>query len=207
MLRLLRQFANRIAQVILITGGDFTRFCYVETADPLFGTPMLHSEGRFRPEGDAKAAFANLVHFNSLWTKACGELASAAGVPFSLADDVTFFEKAASDAIEKACELGIPHSEPQQKRFSVHRRYALVFQRERRRLAEALKLNLLAYPEPDELLFIDEFHYRAESQRLIAETCRAAWLIPVRAEHGACRALADHPQSRQARLGPARPGH
>jgi hypothetical protein len=96
-------------------------------------------------------------------------LAAEAGVGFCLGDDITFFEKTTPDATEQACELGLARGEVQQKRFGAHRRHALVFQRDRRLLAEALSMKLIRYPEADELLFIDEYHYRAESQALIAE--------------------------------------
>jgi hypothetical protein len=114
-------------------------------------------------------AFANLLHFTAFWTKSCSDLTAAAGIPLGLADDITFFEKTTPDATERACELGLARGAAQESRFAVHHRHALLFQSERRRLAEALKLRLLSYPGPDELLFIDEFHYRAESQRRIAE--------------------------------------
>jgi len=42
LLRLLRQAGKRIATA----GGDFTRYCYVESADPLFGPPMLSVDAR-----------------------------------------------------------------------------------------------------------------------------------------------------------------
>ena len=75
LLRLLRQFAKRTEHVILITGGDFTRYCYVEGADPLFGPPILPVDARFRPAADTETEFANFLHFTRFWTKACGELA------------------------------------------------------------------------------------------------------------------------------------
>jgi hypothetical protein len=168
LLRLSGQFAKRIANVVLITGGDFTRYCYVETADPLFGPPILPVESRLKRVTEPDTEFANFLHFAFFWTKACGELAREAGINFVLADDLTFFEKSAPDATEKACELGVARSELQQKRFGTHRRHALVFQRERRRLAEACRFKLVSFPEADDLLFVDEYHYRAESQCLIA---------------------------------------
>jgi hypothetical protein len=168
LLGLLRRFAKRTEQVILITGGDFTRYCYVETADPLFGPPILPVDPRFRPATDAETEFANFLHFTRFWTKACGELAEQAGVGFCLGDDITFFEKTAPDATEKACELGVARGEVQEKRFSVHRRNIAASLAARRQVAEACRFKLIRYPEADELLFIDEYHYRAESQALIA---------------------------------------
>jgi hypothetical protein len=173
LLRLLRQFAGRTEHVILITGGDFTRYCYVEAADPLFGPPILPVDARFRPAADTEAEFVNFLPFTSFWTKACGELAEQAGVGFCLGDDITFFEKSTPDATEQACELGVARGEVQQKRFSAHRRHVEASLAARRQVAEACRFKLIRYPEADELLFIDEYHYRAESQGLIAERLAA----------------------------------
>lgn len=113
--QLLRQAGKRIANVILITGGDFTRYCYVESADPLFGPPMLASDARSKQAAGSDTEFASFIHFTCFWTRACGELAKEAGVPLSLAEDVTFFEKSNPDATEAACELGVPRGELQTK--------------------------------------------------------------------------------------------
>ena len=145
LLRLLRQFAKPTRQVLLITGGDFTRYCYGETADPLFGPPMLPVDPRLRQAADAQTQFANLLHFTSLWTEACAELAAQAGASFCIADDVTFFEKSAADPTETACELGQARGVMQEKRFSSHRRHGETFARERRLLAEAKGLKLVSY--------------------------------------------------------------
>jgi hypothetical protein len=169
LLRLLRQAGKRIANVILITGGDFTRYCYVESADPLFGPPMLGSDARAKPGRGGETELASFLHFTCFWTRACGELAKDAGVGFSLAEDVTFFEKSSPDATEAACELGVPRGELQTKRFSVHRRHFAASFAARRKLAETCRFRLVSFPEPAELRFIDEYHYRAESQSLIAE--------------------------------------
>ena len=167
--RLLRQAGKRIANVVLITGGDFTRYCYVESADPLFGPPMLASDARSKEAAISDTEFASFIHFTCFWTRACGELAKEAGVPFSLAEDVTFFEKSNPDATEVACELGVPRSELQSKRFTLHRRHFAASFAARRKLAESCRFRVVSFPEPAALRFIDEYHYRAESQSLIAE--------------------------------------
>jgi len=169
LLRLSGQLGKRIANVVLITGGDFTRYCYVETADPLFGPPILPADSRAKRETDPATEFANFLHFMCFWIKACGELARETGVDFNLAEDVTFFEKSNPDATEKACELGVARSELQRKRFGLHRRHFAASRQARRRLAEACRFKLVSFPEADDLLFVDEYHYRAESQSLIAE--------------------------------------
>jgi hypothetical protein len=129
LLRLMRQFAKRTRQVVLIPGGDFTRYCYAETADPLFGPPLLPVDARLKPAADTKAQFANLLHFTSLWSEACGELTALAGARFCVAHDVTFFEKSTADTTEQACELGVARGEVQGRRFSAHRRHSEAYQR------------------------------------------------------------------------------
>ena len=44
----------------------------------------------------------------------------------------------------------------------------------RRRFAAERGLTLLPFPPSDELRFIDEYHYRAETQELIAQTLAPA---------------------------------
>jgi hypothetical protein len=168
--RLAAQHGGRIGPVVLITGGDFTRYCYVELADPLFGPPFLPSKPDVTPRPDAARHFANLVQFTQLWSARFAETAAALGTRFVLLDDVTFFEKPVPDAVEQACALGTPHDEGQRRRFAAHHAHALTFQAERRRFASESGIALAPFPEPDRLLFIDEFHYRAETQGLIAQT-------------------------------------
>src|ERR1044071_4189543 len=134
--RLLRQAGTRIANVILITGGDFTRYCYVESADPLFGPPMLSVDARSSSTNGTDTAFASFIHFTCFWTRSCGELAREADVDFSAAEDVTFFEKSNPDATETGCELGVPRGELQTKRFTLHLRHFAASFAARRKLAE-----------------------------------------------------------------------
>jgi hypothetical protein len=67
------------------------------------------------------------------------------------------------------CELGVARSQLQQKRFGTHRRHFAASSQARQRLAEACRFKLMSFPAADDLLFVDEYHYRAESQSLIAE--------------------------------------
>lgn len=168
--RLARQYANKLAKVVLITGGDFTRYCYVEQADPLFGPPFLPQSPNVSPQPNEPAHFANLVHFTNFWSRRFAETAAEIGASFCLLDDVTFFEKSAPDTLEQACELGTAHDEGHRRRFDAHHRRALTFQAERRQFAAESGIALAPFPAPDALKFIDEFHYRAETQALIAQT-------------------------------------
>ena len=163
--RLAEAYGSKLARVVLITGGDFTRYCYSEQADPLFGSPFLPQAAAVTPGGDADQHFANLVQFTRFWSS---RFAAAAGEAFCMLDDVTYFEKPRADGVETACGLGIPSDDRQRRRFAAHLRRALMFQAERRRMATELGFLLAAFPSPRELFFIDEFHYRAETQDLIA---------------------------------------
>ncbi len=168
--RLARQYAGKIAKAVLITGGDFTRYCYVELADPLFGPPFLPQNPNLAQPPNEPAHFANLVHFTSFWSRRFAETAGEIDAAFCLLDDVTFFEKTAPDELERACQLGTPQDDGHRRRFDAHSRRALVFQADRRRFAAESGVALAPFPAPDTLKFIDEFHYRAETQALIAQT-------------------------------------
>ncbi len=168
LLRVLQQYPGRVGEVVLLTGGDFTRYCYTGKADPLFGPPLARISAS-EAVTDAQTQLTNLMYFSSFWTAACAELATRSGARFYLAEDYTFFEKTIADPTETACNLGTPRNDRQSRRFAAHRAHVVEFGMERRRLADALKLPLIRFPEADELLFIDEFHYRAETQTRIAE--------------------------------------
>jgi hypothetical protein len=178
--RVAQQLADRIQQVFLLTGGDPTRFCYTGLSDPLFGPPLLplDSQGAM-PEGlesedaiapDESRQVANLLQFSFFWTLRCVGLARLARIPLTLVDDVTFFEKSAPDHLEQICQLGMSEDPRQRKRFKVHARHKDTFYAERRKFVSRQGLPVAQFPHPDNLLYIDEFHYRAETQRLIAQT-------------------------------------
>lgn len=178
--RLAQQFADRIQQVFLITGGDYTRFCYTGLADPLFGPPLLPLEpqgatsAELQSEGDVPAdeprQFANILQFNLFWTMRCILLARQSRIPFTLVDDITFFEKSAPDHLEQICQLGMSESQSQRTRFEIHERHKDTFQAERRQFVSNQGLPFAQFPDPDRILYIDEYHFRAETQRLLAQT-------------------------------------
>jgi hypothetical protein len=90
------------------------------------------------------------------------KLAKSVDARFILADEPTFFEKANPDPIEKDCQLGQSPTGTDH-RFDLHRRYVWDFHAARVRFLENA---LAAGPWPncyDEYLYIDEFHYRAET--------------------------------------------
>ena len=60
------------------------------------------------------------------------------------------------------CELGVARSQLQQKRFGTHRRHFAASSQARQRLAEARRFKLMSFPAADDLLFVDEYHYRAD---------------------------------------------
>jgi hypothetical protein len=170
LVRLLRSFERRIAVVIVINGGEFTRYCFTEQADPVFGPPSLPLGDQVRQAVDDGRQFANMLQFVTFWMRSFGTLSSRARVRLVFGADVTFFEKSIADEIEQRCELGVARTPSHEKRFGAHRRtFGEIFDH-RRQVATEAGLTLMSYPPPDELLFIDEFHYRAQSQRLIAET-------------------------------------
>ena len=167
--RMAQQFADRIQHVILIAGGDFTRFCYSGIADPLFGPPLLPQESSVDMPADEQRQVANILQFSLFWIARCIELAARSGVQFTLADDVTFFEKSTPDELEQICQLGVAQGPGQQKRFETHHRNKSTFQADRRQLVSKQGWWFAQFPDADKLLYVDEYHYRAESQRLIAQ--------------------------------------
>src|SRR5262245_8479501 len=167
--RITRQFAERIQHVILIAGGDFTRFCFSGIADPLFGSPMLPQESSVDMVADEPRQVANILQFSLFWTASCIETAAQSGVRLTLADDLTFFEKSAPDALEQTCQLGIAHAPSQRKRFENHVRHRSNLHAQRRQCVSTRGWVFAQFPDPDKLLYVDEYHYRVESQRLIAQ--------------------------------------
>ncbi len=180
--RVLRNARGRVKHVVFISGGDFTRWCFHVRADPLFGTPILPLPGA-EPAADMQEQFTNLLHFNFFWTRLAAQAVSAAGAGFLLGDDITFFEKSSPDEIERIGELGAVAGEGQSIRFESHRRFALTFQAERRKFAAVEKIAIAAFPDADRLLYIDEYHYRAETLADISDKMAGKiYALPMRAE-------------------------
>jgi hypothetical protein len=176
-LRLLRSYGRKIDRCFFVSGGDFTRFCYSGRADPVFGVPiveLLH-RGKAPPSADRdlERPLENLNRFLDFWFTIMFEAGKVFGCRLVLVEDRTFFEKSVGDALEQRCALGESASPGMQTRFDLHRNGVLTFGLARRALAERLGCQLLFFPEPDELLYIDEYHYRAETQALAARVLAA----------------------------------
>jgi hypothetical protein len=176
-LRLLRSFGRKIDKCFFVSGGDFTRFCYSGRADHVFGVPIVQEmlRGNAAPvaDRDVQRPLENLNRFLDFWSTIMFEAGKVFGCRLVLVEDRTFFEKSTGDPLEQRCALGESASAGMQTRFTLHRQGVLTFGLARRALAERLGCQLLYFPEPDELLFIDEYHYRAETQALIARALAA----------------------------------
>lgn len=178
LLRVLCDFGDRVSHVILVPGGDFTRFCYVGYADPLFGPPML-TDGQNAAGAPAQPPrrdfeFERITQFRRFWTKQCFEATSRAGAEFLILEDATIFEKTTRDPIEIDCDLGVPHSAIQRIRFDAHKRHSIAGLPAEHAFALAQGMRLAPFPPADKLLFIDEYHYRDETQALIARALAPA---------------------------------
>jgi hypothetical protein len=119
-------------------------------------------------QADDKAQFAGLLQFCGFWMQNIAGLCAQAGLPLAFADDATFFEKSAPDDCERHCELGHSATLDQRARFDAHHLRYPQYAEHRRGIAAERGLRLVDFPPADELLYIDEYHYRAESQALIA---------------------------------------
>jgi hypothetical protein len=159
------------AAVVHISGGDFTNFCYTSIADPVFGSPNLKQiqaalkerGGRPRAERQIKP----LLAFTSLWIRSVAELCRARGIPLVLADDTTFFEKAAPSELERECDLGTGFNPAQEKQFATHRQFVGDYHRRRTSLADAYSVPLAGPGIINDIGFIDEFHYDRDGTRAL----------------------------------------
>lgn len=164
LLRVGGSLERRLGAVVLAPGGDYTRFCYSGQADPLFGPPFLPQDpNQEKGSGRGRAQYGNIIQFTNFWTAQIARQLRAAGLPFTILHEWTFFEKARPDAIEEACGLGTGGSPGQIRRFAIHRAGSAAYSAGRRKVAEARKLSEVVPADPDALLYMDEFHFRAET--------------------------------------------
>ena len=174
LLNILMRNAAKPSVVVHVSGGDYTSFCYTGLADPVFGPPNLKQidtalqERGGRPK-DSDAQMRNLLRFSTLWTNAMIDLARASGVPFSLADDSTFFEKAEPSELERKCKLGEPSSPAQTIQFETHKKHVETFWKTRRTLADKRGVPIAGPGHVNTLGFVDEFHYDNEGTRSLVD--------------------------------------
>ena len=173
LLALVARSSNRPSAVVLLSGGDFTSFCYTTIADPVFGSPNIRQfklaveerGGRPAPATQAQS----LLLFTSLWVRAIADLCRANGIPLILGDDTTFFEKATPSAIEDNSGLGRARHETQQRQFATHKAFFPKFRERRAAVAAKLRIPLTGPGLSDTLSFIDEFHYDANGTRVLSD--------------------------------------
>ena len=158
------------AVVVHVSGGDYTSFCYTGLADQVFGPPNLKQietalkERGGRPK-NSDAQMQNLLRFSTLWTNAIIDLTRARGVPLSLADDSTFFEKRSPSELELQCKLGEPSNPAQVIQFATHKKHVEAFWKTRRNLAAKRDIPIAGPGNVNTLGFVDEFHYDKEGTR------------------------------------------
>jgi lysophospholipase L1-like esterase len=174
--------------VILMSGGDFTSFCFTSIADPVFGSPNLKQmqdatrERRSPPAPDA--SFQALLAYTSLWSRSIAQLCQAQGIPFLFASDTTFFEKAEPSALEQACDLGVPSGDGQARQFATHKKYFKDFCARREAISAALRVPLAGPGPSNGLTFVDEFHYDRAGTRALADDYAAALEALLRGKSG-----------------------
>ncbi len=154
------------AVVLHLSGGDFTSFCYTSIADPVFGSPNLKQIAEAIKERggqpDPARQIKPLLAFTSLWIGAIASLCSARAIPLVLGEDVTFFEKAQANEIERRSGLGEATSAAQERQFAIHRKFVRAYHAQRRAVAEAHGVPLPGPGFGNNISFVDEFHYDRE---------------------------------------------
>jgi hypothetical protein len=174
---LLNAFTARAEQpptlVALMSGGDFTSFCFTSISDPVFGSPNLKQiEAALKERGgraQAERQMPALLAFTSLWTRAIVQFCRTRRIPVLLGNDSTFFEKAQPSAIEIQSGLGVPSNPSQDAQFATHREYFPQFLARREKLAADLNVPLAGPGPTNSLSFVDEFHYDRAGTRALTE--------------------------------------
>jgi hypothetical protein len=149
--------------VLHLSGGDFTSFCYTSMADPVFGSPNLKQmddavkERGGRP--DPAKQMKPLLAFTTLWIGAIGNLCRARRIPLVLGEDVTFFEKAGPNEMDRKSGLGEASSKVQERQFDTHRKFVHTYHDRRRAVADSLGVPCPGPSFGNDIGYIDEFHY------------------------------------------------
>lgn len=168
----------RPSAVLLMTGGDFTAFCYTGLADPVFGTPDLLSMGEAMKERGGKVdvarEFPRLLAYTQLWTGAIIDLCRRTGIPFAIGEDVTFFEKAGPNERDLAFELGVGRSPTQERQFKIHKAFVKAYGDARMAHATKLGVPVGGPGHGNAITYVDEFHYDAPGAAALAGDFAAA---------------------------------
>jgi hypothetical protein len=160
------------AAVLLLTGGDFTNFCYTTVADPVFGSPNLKQGalvleergGKWPPQPQIKA----LLAFTTLWIGAIAEQCRKRRIPLVLGEDVTFFEKRAPSEYDTKAELGRPLNAAQARQFDTHKKHVRDYHARRQAIAKKLGVPLPGPGFGNDISYVDEFHYDREGTRALS---------------------------------------
>lgn len=155
--------------IALLPGGMLTRYSYVRSCDPTFGVPDFQKGAAESalPGGNVEAkAFEALLGYTLFWISQVANLAQSQGCPFLLHPEHTAFEKPNLSAVEVACSLTLPRSQPDSQRFQTHRlRYCAYTQSILRNVPNGARV---AQSNPSEIGYLDEFHYTRGGVGLIA---------------------------------------
>lgn len=162
----------RPSAVLLMTGGDFTAFCYTGLADPVFGTPDLLSVGQAMKERggrvDVRSEFPRLVAYTQLWTGAIIDVCKRAGIPLAIGEDVTFFEKAGPSERDVEFDLGIARSPQQDRQFKLHQGFVKAYGDARMAQAMHTGVPVGGPGHGNAITYVDEFHYDAPGVQALA---------------------------------------
>ena len=172
LLALVARSPNPPAGIVLLSGGDFTSFCYTTMADPVFGSPNIRQFKTAVEERGGRPApgtqIQSLLLFTTLWTRAIADLCRANSIPLIFGDDTTFFEKAEPTPIERQSRLGTARHETQQRQFATHKAFFPKFREQRASIAGKLGITIVGTESTNALGFTDEFHYDADGARVLS---------------------------------------
>lgn len=160
----------KVDRAILFPGGSFTRFCYSGVSSPIDGPPgpQASAEASFE-NADAPQMLENLVRYQMRHIARMAEIFAAADVPFYVVDDLTFFEKSEPTEVERLNGLGTPAAPQGQPRFDRHRRTIGTYREGLFPQLAGKDIRVLDFGGVDDIDFIDEFHYNAQSIGMIVD--------------------------------------
>jgi hypothetical protein len=173
LLNLVVRAKHRPSAVLLLTGGDFTSFCYTGLADPVFGTPdLLSNADAIKERGgkiDVRREFPRLLNYSNLWSGAIIDLCRRASIPLALGEDVTFFERAQPSPRDIECELGVGKGPQQERQFKIHKALVVDYGAARTKQMQASGIPIGGPGNFNDISYVDEFHYDAPGARALAE--------------------------------------